>query len=122
MKWNWNFDKCVKCPVRFECFTDDRIHVRPVSVDIHIERDTWRDREMYKAEFHLPECLRLGLYKQIADTGLFDNQYPTMEGDGFKLGGVFRDEETEHKVTLNRSWVKFPNILWVTGQVRRYAP
>jgi len=115
--WTWDFNGCKECEFRFECFTDDRVHISPVRVDVSPEFDTWRTRERYKAEFHLPKCLRLGLFKQIADTGYWGQSYDNMwGGDGFKLGGIFKDEEDS--ISIERSWVKFPNILYVTGHVR----
>jgi len=118
MKRHWHFgDKeCNRCQYRFECFTDDRIHVEPVKVDITEIPDPYRQRDRFKAEFHLPRCLRLGLYKQVADTGYWSRSYRQNFGDGFKLGAII-EEEDEH-IGIERSWVKFPNILYVTGTMR----
>jgi len=119
MKRHWHFggDKCSDCLYRFECFTDDRVHVKPVKVDCSEIYSPYWYRERYKAEFHLPKCLRLGLYKQISDTGYWSSSYDGNNfGDGFKLGAILKDDE--NGITLERSWVKFPNILYVTGTIR----
>lgn len=116
MKRHWHFGGkgCGDCLFRFECFTDDRIHVKPVKVDI-TEEYSYRQRDRFKAEFHLPRCLRLGLYKQIADCG-YRNSYRQDFGGGFKLGALVEEDES---ISIERSWVKFPNILYVTGIIRR---
>ena len=115
MKRHWHFGgkECGGCLYRFECFTDDRVHVKPVKVDVTEEYNRYRQRDRFKAEFHLPKCLRLGLYKQIADCGYWSRSYRQDFGDGFKLGAIVEEEE-EH-IGIERSWVKFPNILYVTG-------
>jgi len=87
-----------------------------VKVDITEIPDSYRQRDRFKAEFHLPRCLRLGLYKQVADTGYWSRSYRQNFGDGFKLGAII-EEENEH-IGIERSWVKFPNILYVTGTMR----
>jgi len=111
MKRDWNY--CNTCLHRFECFTDDRIHVNPVKVETEEVYDLYRQRDRFKAEFYLPKCLRLGLYKQVADTGYWSRSYRQNYDDGFKLGSII-EEEDEH-ISIERSWVKFPNILYVTG-------
>lgn len=120
MKRHWHFGgkECEVCPYRFECFTDDRIHVKPVEVN-YTEDAQHRSRRapvwtMFKAEFHLPKCLRLGLYKQVADTGFWGHGEGEF-GDGFKLGVIVGEEE---HIDTERSWVKFPNILYVIGSIR----
>ena len=113
--WSWDFNGCKECEFRFECFTDDRIHVKPVKIGIIASGNFYRYWEEFKAEFHLPKCLRLGLYKQLSDTSIWNSGYGEF-GDGFKLGNIVK-EEGEH-ISVNRSWVKFPNILYVTGHVR----
>ena len=114
--WNWDFEGCNSCPHRFECYTEDSATIKPVKVD-EWEADSYLYSRNYKAEFHLPKCIRAGLFKQIADTGYWKSSYPTDFGDGFKLGGVFSDEG-EH-VTVERAWVKFPSTLYVTGLKRK---
>ena len=118
MKRHWHFgsEGCNKCQYRFECFTDNRVHIESVLVDCTEVPNPYRYYERYKAEFHLPKCLRLGLYKQIADTGYWMKSYRLDYGDGFKLGIIY-DEDDEY-LTIERSWVKFPNILYVTGTIR----
>lgn len=114
--WTWDSEYCNTCLHRFECFTDDRIHVNPIKVDTEEVYNQYRSYERFKAEFHLPRCLRLGLYKQIADTGYWSRSYRENFGDGFKLGAIV--EEDEERLGIERSWVKFPNILYVTGTGR----
>ncbi len=114
--WSWDFKGCPDCPHRFECYTEDRATIQPVKVD-KWDVDSYHYSCGYKAEFLLPKCIRTGLFKQISDTGYWGNSYPIeFGGDGFKLGGVFGDED-EH-VTVERSWVKFPSTLYVTGSLR----
>ena len=114
MKRDWNY--CNTCLHRFECFTDDRIHVNPVKVETEELYDLYRQRDRFKAEFHLPKCLRIGLYKQVADTGYWSRSYRENFGDGFKLGAVV--EEDDERIGIERSWVKFPDILYITGTGR----
>jgi len=115
MKKVWDFEKCGDCLQRFECYTEDCITVRPDKVDMADYDNRWWSYQ-FKAEFHLPKCIRIGLFKQIADTGYWSHRYPTEFGDGFKLGGVFEDEG-EH-ISIERSWIKLPNILYVTGAMK----
>lgn len=115
MKRHWHFGgkKCGWCQYRFECFTDDRVHVYPVKVDLITYP---QQHDEFKAEFHLPGCLRLGLYKQIADTGYWSRSYKRDYGDGFRLGAII--EEEDEQLGICRSWIKLPNILYVTGMVK----
>ena len=114
MKRQWDFENCKDCLQRFECYTGDRITVKPDKLDLSESESFYVHK--FKAEFHLPKCIRIGLFKQIADTGYWTRKYPT-EGDGFKLGGILGDDEDE-KLTIERSWIKLPNILYVTGRIR----
>lgn len=118
MKNNWYFggEECSKCQYRFECFTDDRVHVRPVKIDITEITNLYRNE--FKLEFHLPKCLKLGLYKQLADTGCWGRGYMENFDDGFKLG-VIVEEEEEERIDIEHSWIKFPNILYVTGTIKK---
>lgn len=123
MKKQWHFGSsgCDVCQYRFECFTDDTVHVNPVRVDYAkltypVPKKWHRKEYTYKAEFHLPKCLRIGLYKQIADTGYFSRSYREYFGDGFKLGAIV--EEGDERICLDRSWIKLPNILYVAGTLR----
>ncbi len=115
MKRRWHFggEECSGCVFRFGCFTDDVVHVDPVKVDVTEDYSYYNQRDRFKAEFHLPKCLRLGLYKQIADCGYWSSSYRQDNGDGFRLGAII--EENDERISLERSWVKFPNILYVTG-------
>jgi len=116
MKRAWNFEHCDACLYRFKCFTDDSVCVNPVKVETEELYSPYRPRDRFKAEFHLPKCLKLGLYKQLADTGYFSSSYRQDNGDGFKLGAII--EEEDERIGIERSWVKFPNILYVTGTGR----
>jgi hypothetical protein len=113
--WTWDFEGCKDCAFRFGCYTEDVITIKPTKITIEYEIYDWVKRSKYKAEFHLPKCVRLGLFKQIADTG-FSSTFPSEFGDGFKLGGVVGD--AEERVTMERSWVKFPDTLYVIGHMR----
>ena len=116
MKKVWDFEKCGDCLQRFECYTEDCITVKPYKLDITETNDDRFWDKMWKAEFHLPKCIRIGLFKQIADTGYWAKSYERRWGDGFKLGGVWADEDEQ--IAIERSWIRLPNILYVTGTMR----
>jgi hypothetical protein len=109
MKKNWDYSKCDSCACRFECYTEDIVTVQPFRIE-RMQRD-------YTAEFHLPLCIRTGLFKQISDTGFWCKNYDTPHTDGFKLGAVFGDER--EVISLHHSWVRLPNILYVAGTSRK---
>jgi len=118
MKRHWHFGgrECDGCQYRFECFTSNRIHIKLVKVDITEIPHLYQQCDRFKAEFHLPKCLRLGLYKQIADCGFWSRSYRQNFGDGFKLGAII--EEEDEYIDIERAWVKFPVTLFITGTMR----
>jgi len=116
MKRTWDFsgEGCDMCEYRFQCFTDAGIVVKPSRVDEDkIKDDSWVNRNrtayQFKAEFHTPKCLRLGLFKQLNDTGYWGGGQ-----DGFKFGEIKADDG--EKINPTHVYVKFPDRLFVMGK------
>ncbi len=95
-KKSWDSDKCQDCEYRFGCFSSNEIHLQPVEFSSSARE--------FIAKFVFPRCIRIGLFKSLADDGLFSF-------GGFKHGEVRGKGIT----MINLVVVKLPNIVTVEG-------